>query len=576
MKMNSEKYSHGLSRRSFLGLGAAAAVVAGAGLAGCSPQGKSQEADAAPEKTEPATSGSGNTGVSDWLGEEPVIDEIIATEETEVLVIGSGTGGMFAACAAAEEGAKVICLEKWPVGGGIRDNLGAINSRLMQEYPEDSRIDKLEMLNDLMHYAANNCNPLLYKIWMEHSADAVNWYQDRIEERGYELFYEADLKHLNTRYKHWATGHIPSWPADAEFAGIEVELNGDGVCHDYGVSVGVDFRYECPMVKLVVENERVIGAIAESKEGYIQFNASKGVVVATGGYARNPEMMAALQPQTLNKYSSNIAIPGTTGDGIKACLWAGAAMDDVHTAMCFDRVAVKPDEVGGSETQGSLFWMGSNPWLKVNLNGERFCNESAPYDYVLNAALTQPSNTFCNIWDADWSTYLENFDIHGCARVYPFDNGAPVNIPIDAIGPMNEGLIESGHIQVADTIEELAEKLNIPAETLKATVDRQNENFAAGSDPDFGKEKHRLSAIQTPPFYGCRTSGYMLCTLDGITINEKFQAVRPDGTAIEGLYVTGVDSGSYYGHTYPNMATGHCAGRTVTFGRLIGKALAAS
>lgn len=566
--------SKGLSRRSFLGLGAAAAVVAGAGLAGCA---SGTEEKAVAESSTGSAAVSSESTATDWLGQEPAIDasEIVETVETEVLVVGAGTGGMFAACAAAEEGAQVVVIEKQPVGGGIRDNLGSLNSRLQQAAGADAEIDKVEFLNDLMHYAANNCNPLLYKIWMENSGEAVDWYQDRVEERGYELFYEGDTKHLKTTYKHWPTGHIPSWPADAEFAGIEVELNGNGVCYDYGVEKGVDFRYEAPMVKLVKEGDKVVGAIADTKEGYIQINASKGVVVATGGYARNSDMMAALQPQTLKKYSSNIAIPGTEGDGIKACLWAGAAMDEVHTAMCFDRVAVKPDEVGGHETQGSLFWMGSNPWLKVNLNGERFCNESAPYDYVLNAALTQPSNTFCNIWDSDWATYLENFDIHGCARVYPFDNGAPVNIPLEAIGPMNEGLIESGHIQVADTIEELAEKLNIPADALKMTVDRQNENFDAGVDPDFGKEQHRLSAIKNGPFYGVRTSGYMLCTLDGITINENFQAVNDSGEAIEGLYVTGVDSGSYYGHTYPNMSTGHCCGRTITFARMIGKALAA-
>lgn len=66
-------------------------------------------------------------------------------------------------------------------------------------------------------------------------------------------------------------------------------------------------------------------------------------------------------------------------------------MDEVHTAMAFDRVAVKPDELGGSETTGSLFWMGSNPWLKVNLNGERFTNEAAPYDYILNSTLPSPA-----------------------------------------------------------------------------------------------------------------------------------------------------------------------------------------
>ena len=90
-------------------------------------------------------------------------------------------------------------------------------------------------------------------------------------------------------------------------------------------------------------------------------------------------------------------------DGIKSCLWAGARMYEVHTAMVFDRVAVKPDEFCGAQTTGSLFWMGSNPWLKVNLNGERFANESGPYDYILNAALTQPHHTVV-IWDSDCET----------------------------------------------------------------------------------------------------------------------------------------------------------------------------
>lgn len=298
-------------------------------------------------------------------------------------------------------------------------------------------------------------------------------------------------------------------------------------------------------------------------------------MVCTGGYARNLDMLQALQPQTMDKYSLSIAIPGTTGDGIKACLWAGAHMDEVHTAMVFDRVAVKPDELGGSQTEGSLFWMGSNPWLKVNLNGERFTNEAAPYDYILNAALTQPGHTIVDIWDSDYADYLKEFDIHRCARVYPFDNGAPTNMTLEASQGINEGLLTNGYIQQADTIAELAEKLGIPADNLVKTVERQNENYDNGVDPDFGKDQHRLSAVRTAPFFGVRTSGYMLCTLDGITINEQFQAVRADGSAIEGLYVGGCDSGSYHAHTYPNMSTGNCCGRSVTFARMIGKALAA-
>ena len=140
-------------------------------------------------------------------------------------------------------------------------------------------------------------------------------------------------------------------------------INGKNVLGDYGVKVGVDFRWSTPMVRLLQdESGKVTGAIAQKGDGsYLQVNASKGVVVCTGGYARNDDMMAALQPQTLDKYSLSIAIAGTEGDGIKACLWAGAHMDEVHTAMVFDRVAVKPDEIGGSQTTGSLFWMGSQP-----------------------------------------------------------------------------------------------------------------------------------------------------------------------------------------------------------------------
>ncbi len=553
-----------VSRRAFLGMGAAAAALVGAGLSGCAPQASS------------GSDGLAGTGAAvDWLGPEPEVaeDEIVETVDTEILVCGAGTSGLFAACAAAEEGARVVCLEKGAIGGGVRDNLGSLNSRLQKE--AGCVIDENEICNDLTRYANGYVNPRLYHIWAQNSGEAIDWYEDRLKEAGFELFYEAANDAKPSLYKHWATGHIPSWPADAEFAGLSDVVNGKIVLGDYAKEKGVDFRFTTPLVKLVCEEGKVVGAIAKGSDGYIRINASKGVIVCTGGYARNEDMLAALQPETLNKYSLSIAIDGTTGDGIKACLWAGAHMDEAHTAMVFDRIAIKPDEYGGSQTVGSLFWMGSNPWLKVNLNGERFINESAPYDYVLNAALTQPHHTIVDIWDSDYAAYMEQFDIHGCARVFPFENGAPTNMTLEVVQGMNEGLLAEGYIVKADTIEELAEGLGIPADNLKKTVERQNENYDNQVDPDFGKEAFRLSPVRKAPFYGVRTSGYMLCTLDGITINEQFQAVNDAGEPIEGLYVAGVDSGSYYAGTYPNMSTGNCCGRSVTFARMMAKALAA-
>ena len=153
------KATKGLSRRAFLGLGATAAALAGAGLAGCAPS-------AAPTKDEEAAA-----AVNDWLGAEPEIpeDKIVETIDTEVLVCGAGTSGLFAACSAAEEGAKVVCIEKAAIGGGVRDNLGSLNSRLQKE--AGCEIDENEICNDLMRYADGYCNPRLYHIWAQNSGE---------------------------------------------------------------------------------------------------------------------------------------------------------------------------------------------------------------------------------------------------------------------------------------------------------------------------------------------------------------------------------------------------------------------
>lgn len=317
---------------------------------------------------------------------------------------------------------------------------------------------------------------------------------------------------------------------------------------------------------------RVTGVIATNENDEpIRINAAKGVLVCTGGYARNQQMLEALQPDTVKNFSYNSGLPGTTGDGIKACLWAGAAFDEAHTSMLFDRCPLPPDGLSGDPSDG-MFWMGSQPWLKVNLAGERFTNESEPYDFTLHAALNQPDHTYAVIFDANWMDYIPQFKTQGCSRMFPFSNGTPVSaIDLDANMGMFMGMQEAGFVQSADTVEELAAKLGIPTDALVATVERQNENYANGEDPDFGKEPFRLSPVDTAPFYGVRLTGYMLCTLDGIRINESMNALDEHGDPIEGLYVCGNDSGAFFAYTYPDQITGLAAGRSATFARRAGR-----
>ena len=512
----------------------------------------------------------------DWLGAEPEIDEsqIVATYDTEILVIGCGIGGMV--CAAAEEGAKVIGIDRFPTGVGIRDDLGAIDSRYQKEW--GTKIDKFDYVTMATQYAAGHINQDLVKLFCDESGAAIDWYGDRLAERGVQLWHESGDSVDESRYHHFATGHSPRWTGSDDGTGNV--LDGNKVLYDYAVGLGAQFDYNTTMIKLVKDGDRVTGCIATNPDGdYVKYTASKGVVVCTGGYSLNYKMMEALQPWNLRIIARNGSEPGAFGDGIKACLWAGAKMDETHSMMMFDRCALRPDQETGPETAQSeetgFFWMGSQPWLKVNADGQRFFNESGTYEGILHADEYQKGHCHYTLFDSNWTQYAQQFKMHGCSRLYPFENGADPNMSYEVIANgMLPGLIEDGFVIQADTIEELAEGLGLPADALRATVDHYNELAYAGEDTDYGKEPFRLTPVDTAPFYGAKNCGYVLCTMDGIQIDTNMNAIDTEGNPIPGLYVVGNDSGCYFANTYPNLSTGMACGRTVTFGRLVGKYLA--
>ena len=134
-------------------------------------------------------------------------------------------------------------------------------------------------------------------------------------------------------------------------------------------------------------------------------------------------MMEARQPWN-QKMRISIGRNGTggnpTGDGIKAALWAGGQMDPIGAACMFNRAAVKPDEKAGDGIVGEWYWFGEQPFMKVNLNGKRFCNESGPYDYMLHSTVMQPGHTYCDIFDSDYVEQVKQMNEVGCCRLYPF------------------------------------------------------------------------------------------------------------------------------------------------------------
>ena len=510
----------------------------------------------------------------DWLGKAPEIAEkdIAKTVTTDILVIGCGTGGMFAVASAAENGGKVIGIDRFSTGTGIRGDLGAIDSRYQKQ--AGTKIDKFDYIAMATRYAGGHVKQELIKLWADNSGETINWLGDRLKEHGIDLMNEAGDEGTFVRYKDFATGHSPQ-----KVVGNDGKVMNE-ILYKYAESKGARFDYSTTMVKLEKKNGRVTGCIARDGDGkYVRYIAKKGTVVATGGYARNYPMMQALQPWNLRVVSRTGAMPGATGSGIKACLWVGAKMDETHCAMKFDRAALKPDQKAGLDTvkagTAKMFWMGSQPWLKVNSFSERFINESGTYENPLHADEYNKDHCHYSIFDSNWVPYTKQFKMHGCSRLWPFSNGAePNHMYTEMRDKVLPSLVKDGFAFKADSIEELARKLGLPADQLKKTVDRYNKLAYKGVDEDFGKEKHRLTPVDKPPFYGVKNSGWLLCTLDGIVINKNLNACDENGDAIPGLYVIGNDSGSYFANEYPNLSTGMACGRTVTFGRVIGRNLA--
>ena len=559
----------GISRRNlFKAAGVTAIAAAAAGtLTGC---GKGYINDAEGKNlTTQAPAG------PSWLGSAPEIAESDITEtiDTEVVVVGCRTGGLPAVISAAENGAKVLGIEQMSSIATPREDLGAINSRYQlaafEEFPQ-FEIDKMEAMEDIVRYANGFVNYDLIKLWADESGAMIDWIADIVERNGeFKMWFEGSIGTENTgaRDKAWATGHSPEKLTDDEAVTF-------GTClRDYAIELGAEFRYDTMLVKCEQNSDgRVTGVICQDGNDlhYIRVNASKGVILATGGYVSNTEMVEARQAWN-NRLKINVPVGGScTGDGIKAAMWCGASIDPLGCAVTFNRACCKPDEVAGSDLKGKWFWFGEQPFLKVNLNGKRFCNESGPYDYMLHSAYMQPYHTYVDIWDSDYVEQVKQLNEVGCCRLYPFDNGAPSNMPVSLMGKKFEELEEAGYIQKADTMEELAEKLNLPVEATVETWNRYNMFAEQGKDEDYNKEPYRLASLTHPPYYGVRTGSWFLATIDGISINTDMHAVDEAGKQIEGLFMVGNDSGGFFSVSYPNLMTGLAAGRTMTFGRRAG------
>ncbi|WP_270850877.1 FAD-binding protein [Lactobacillus delbrueckii] len=490
------------------------------------------------------------------------------TVETDVLVVGAGNAGMEAAAAAKEAGAKTILIEKEKTINLMRVGLASVGSRAQKA--AGVTINKQELVESLAAFAQHNVDQRLLETWADNSGATLDWLEEKVlKPHGAHLRAEADAMVTNKAYQAFPTENDPTFD-DQSFTSY-----GDWFL-EYQEKHGVDLRFETILVNLIKEAGRVTGALVKDlvKDEYYQINAKKGVILTTGGYSANVDLLKEWNPLSLKKNVYNDS-PRSNGAGITSALNVGAIRDEEPAETIFDRGLVPvgkktEDMYYQTATYDHWLWIGSYPFLKVNLRGERFANESVPYQFIVNAAAKEPGYLYAMIWDDNYAEALEKVHMLGCAR-YGFPGYMKDK---EAFVADTEQHVKDGLVVKANTLEELAEKLNLPADKLKEAVANNNQAVIDHQDKEFGKEAYRITPIKKKPYYGCVLGGRILCTFDGLRINTKMEVLDENHDPIPGLYAAGNDAGGFFWGSYNDRVPGLAASHTHTFGRLAGQSVA--
>ncbi len=451
--------------------------------------------------------------------------------DAEVVVVGAGIAGLSAALSAAEAGAKTILLEKTAAVQARGHDNAFIGSRLQAKL--GIKIDKDEIILNLMKYGANKPDQRLIRMWAEGSGKTADWLMDMTDAAGIEVIIKQypPPPAFNNAAEYYPQYHVTHH--------YHNERSMAKCLLDNGIKKGVVTYFKTRAKQLLrKEKGRVTGIIAQDEAGeYLQFNATKAVILCTGDYGNNAEMMAKYCPQSA--YLAPMILT-STGDGHMMAMWIGAIMEPgPHTPMIHGPA-------------GPLL---SATYLQVNLLGERFQNEDVPIQSNVNAVERQPNRVAWQVFD---SKYPAELPYHGLGL-------GKIIIATEKIRQ------EVSKIAItANSIEELAVKVKLPIETFKATVKRYNKLAHLGKDLDFGKRPDRLSPVDKPPYYAGK-SGYSLLTiLGGLNINDRLQPLDKNWEVIPGIYLAGNTMGNRFAVDYPTMCPGLSHGMAIHFGRIAG------
>ncbi|MBK5266644.1 MAG: FAD-dependent oxidoreductase [Acidimicrobiia bacterium] len=456
--------------------------------------------------------------------------------EFDVVIAGAGGAGLAAAIEAAEAEARTVVFEKQ---GKIWESSTAINVGMVAFAGTDvqQRLgieDSSELLyQDLLAVGNNKNDPSLVRAYADHQLDTYRW-----------------LKDIGVRWAEIATAAAGMSRPRGHFSD---PLDMVRILKRQAEQRGATVLFHSAITELITDNQqRVIGVQMRDRVNETRIRARRGVVLATGGFARSADRLAALDRRFVGLAATTGL--GHTGDHLRMAEPLGAYFCDME----YVKPSYELHVTGDSAAEICLiFYLGA---IIVNRQGRRFVNESIPYKDIGMASLDQPDGVGVMVFDQKiFDRALDN--TQKASSVIPSEN---VVLGLDAA--------RIRLLVQADTIEELADGIHIPRQVLKETVERYNNSVASGADTEFGRSHLSASIgspvrIETPPFYAYEAKSHFLATYAGLAVDASMRVLTHAGH-IPGLYAAGEAIGGFHGASYHS---GAAVGQALIFGRIAGR-----
>jgi fumarate reductase flavoprotein subunit len=466
----------------------------------------------------------------------------------DVVVIGAGVSGLVAGVAAAEGGARVILYEKTDKPGGTLNVPGgsagffAVESRMQrQRYMPLTRDRAFKTIMEYSHWRAN---PRLARAFVDKSASTIDW----LGKRGVEYTDHSPMGMFTGSHytQHFVKG------GGAALLKVLLEKIKEN---------GAEIFLETPVQKLLKDEGRVAGVIVKDRSGKTKQVSAKAVMIATGGYANNKEMIKKYTGFDLGRDLFVSRDVGLTGDGLQMAWETGAAEEGLGVLIL--NFTIPGPGIVGTE----IDIIKRQPYLLINQHGKRFCDENivTNWPYGGNAIAKQKNKTVFLIFDGNTKKYMEEEGLdHGSVTTY-----LPSTKLVHFEGQVKNA-IDAGNqnVFIADSLKELSGKIGIDSDILQETVSQYNQFCQKGHDDLFAKDPKFLQPVKQPKFYAFRIVSFFLATTGGIKINEKTEVLSKEDEVIPGLYATGNDSVGLYGDTYDLWLPATAFGFAINSGRM--------